>query len=67
MTAVGRQCHELRINDQDQTWRIVYFIAADAIVILEVFNKKTQATTAQIIEICRKRLSAYQRAMAGEE
>jgi phage-related protein len=67
MPAVGRQCHELRINDRDRTWRIVYYAAPDAIVILEVFSKKTQATSVQILEICRKRLAAYLRAMAEEE
>jgi phage-related protein len=40
--AIGRQCHELRIIDRDQTWRIVYHVAQDAIVILDVFSKKTQ-------------------------
>jgi len=33
MPAIGRQCHELRITDRDQTWRIVYHVAPDAIVI----------------------------------
>jgi phage-related protein len=45
----------------------VYHVAPDAIVILEVFSKKTQATSVQILEICRKRLAAYLRAMAEEE
>ena len=41
---VGRQCHELRISDHDQTWRIVYHVARDAVVILEVFSKKPDYT-----------------------
>ena len=45
MPAIGRQCHELRIIDHDQTWRIVYHVARDAIVILDVFSKKTQDHT----------------------
>ena len=67
MPAVGRQCDELRINDRDHTWRSVYHVVPDAIVILEVFSKKTQTTPVQILEICRKRLAAYLRAMAEEE
>ena len=67
MPSIGGQCHELRINDRGQTWRIVYHVAADAMVILDVFNKKTQTTPVQILEICRKRLATYLRAVADKE
>src|SRR6056297_3364089 len=33
MPSIGKHCHELRINDQNKTWRIIYFIDDDAIVI----------------------------------
>jgi phage-related protein len=56
--AIGRQCHELRIIDHDQAWRIVYHVARDAIMILDVFSKKTQTTPVQIVEVCQKRLAA---------
>jgi phage-related protein len=65
MPSIGGQCHELRISDRDQVWRIVYHTAADAIVVLDVFSKKTQKTPVQILEVCRKRLAAYLRATAG--
>jgi len=67
MPAVGRQCHELRINDHDQTWRIVYHVDRDAIVILDVLSKKTQTTPVQIIEVCQKRLATYTRVISGKE
>jgi phage-related protein len=44
MPAIGRGCHELRIVDEKVTWRIVYRLDDDAVVILEVFEKKTRAT-----------------------
>ena len=59
MPSIGRRCHELRIPDEDQTWRIVYRIDSDAILILEVSSKKTQQTPRKVIEACRRRLSAY--------
>jgi phage-related protein len=34
MPSIGARCHELRINDENATWRIVYRIDSDAIVIL---------------------------------
>ena len=61
MPGIGKACHELRVNDRDATWRIVYYVDADAIVILEVFSKKTQATPRKVIEACQKRLEMYRR------
>lgn len=44
MPSIGARCHELRLPDADKTWRIVYRIDSDAIVILEVFAKKSAST-----------------------
>ncbi len=66
MPVVGKQCHELRIVDRDQTWRIVYHVAPEAIVILDVFAKKTQTTPLQTLQTCKLRLAAYRR-LTGEE
>jgi phage-related protein len=60
MPSVGSRCHELRVNDANQTWRIMYRIDLDAIIILEVFSKKTQVTPRQVIETCKKRLYLYE-------
>jgi len=59
MPSIGRNCHELRINDEKSIWRIIYRIDADAIIILEVFNKKTQQTPKKIINVCKKRIKDY--------
>jgi len=59
MPSVGRHCHELRINHDDSTWRILHRIDPDAIVILEVFQKKTGKTPKSVIEICRRRMQRY--------
>ena len=45
--------------DEDVTWRIPYYIGRQAIVILEVFDKKTQATPKHVIETAKKRLKQY--------
>jgi len=37
MPSLGKRFHELRINDENKTWRIIYRMEVDAIVILEVF------------------------------
>lgn len=59
MPSIGSRCHELRIPDESVTWRIIYRIDPDAIVIAEVFGKKTSKTPKRVIETCRSRLRRY--------
>lgn len=61
MPGIGVRCHELRVNDEDRTWRIVYRADADAIVILEVFEKKTAKTSKRVLDVCKSRLKVYNR------
>ena len=59
MPIIGKSCHEMRIVDKNVTWRIIYHIADDAIVILEVFTKKTKQTPKKVIEACKKRMKSF--------
>ena len=59
MPSIGSRCHELRISDEDKIWRIVYRHDADAIVIVEVFNKTTPQTPERVIADCKRRLRLY--------
>jgi phage-related protein len=54
MPSLAPRCAELRIPDADTTWRI-----PDAVVILEVFSKKTPQTPQAVLETCRRRLRQY--------
>jgi phage-related protein len=65
MPSMGSRCHELRIVDQDKTWRIVYRLDHDAVVILEVFEKKTQKTPRDVIEDCKRRIRLYDTSSGG--
>ena len=62
MPSIDARCHELRINDEAATWRLIYRIDEDAIVILEVFSKKTQQTSKKVIDVCKKRIKEYDNA-----
>ena len=62
MPSIGSRCHELRINDANTTWRLIYRIDPDAIVIAEVFAKKTEKTPKDVIQACKKRLMEYDNA-----
>ena len=59
MPSIGNRCHELRINDENLNWRIIYRIDTDAIVIFDVFQKQTQRTPQNVIERCKKRIQMY--------
>jgi phage-related protein len=59
MATIGPRCHELRVIDEGATWRIVYRVDPDAVVIAEVFSKKTAQTPKRVLEVCRRRLKDY--------
>ena len=62
MPSVGTRCHELRVNDSTGHWRLVYRIDSDAIVIAEVFSKKSRATPKPVVDVCKRRLKDYDNA-----
>ena len=59
MPRIGSRCHELRVHEATGSWRLMYRIDVDAIVIAEVFSKKTQTTPLAVIDLCRKRFKEY--------
>ena len=61
MPSISQRCHELRVNDQNRTWRITYRIDDDAIVIPEVFQKQTQQTPQFVADACRQRIQLYEK------
>ena len=67
MADIGAGCHELRIVDGSLNWRIMYHIAPDAIVILDVFAKKTATTPKSVITECHKRLAEFQRVVNSQK
>ena len=58
--SIGARCHELRIVDEEINWRIVYRVDPDAIVILEIFEKKTNRTPKSVTDVCKKRIKDYE-------
>jgi phage-related protein len=59
LPSIGSRCHELRIRDKNVAWRIVYRLDADAVVIGEVFEKKTRTTPKKVIDACKRRFQQY--------
>lgn len=59
MPSIGARCHELRIIEGETNWRIVYRVDSDAVLILEVFPKKTRETPKYVIDNCKRRIKLY--------
>ena len=66
MPIIGGRCHELRIQDKRRTWRIIYRMDSDAIIIAEVFAKTQQTTPKQVISMSQRRLRLYDEAVRGD-
>jgi phage-related protein len=66
MPAIGNGCHELRILDGGATWRILYGLSGDAVVILEVFSKKSRATPKNVLDVAKRRWKQYLQ-LVGED
>ena len=59
LPSIGSRCHELRVVDSDSSWRIIYRIDLDAIIILEVFSKRTQKIPKTVADNCKNRIKRY--------
>lgn len=59
MPSIAPRCQELRVNDERHNWRIIYRIDEDAIVILEVFDKRTSQTPKRVISTRKQRIREY--------
>jgi phage-related protein len=59
MPQSGSQCHELRVRDEHIEWRIVYRVDDRAVLVVDIFEKKTRSAAKRIIEVCNRRLRTY--------
>lgn len=60
---VGPRCGALRVRDGAHSWRIMYRVDPDAVLIVEVYAKKTRKVPQEIIDRCKKRLKNYDEAV----
>jgi len=59
MPQIGPRCHELRVRDENTNWRIIYRVDDRAILVVEIFKKKSGATPKRVIDVCKRRLRTY--------
>ena len=63
LSDVGKRCGALRVRDAGHIWRIMYRIDSDAILVLEVYAKKTPKIPDEVIKRCQDRLKRYDEAI----
>jgi phage-related protein len=56
---VGPRCGALRVRDAGHNWRIMFRIDADAVLVLDVYPKKTRKIPNEVIERCKQRLKQH--------
>lgn len=64
---VGLRCGALRVRDAQHNWRIMYRVDTDAVLILEVYPKKTRKIHDEVMERCRQRLRQYDAAVKASK
>lgn len=59
LPVLGPRCGAIRVRDKQHNWRIIYRVDADAVLILEVYAKKTRKIPLEVMDRCKKRLKDY--------
>lgn len=59
LPSVGPRCGALRVRDERQNWRIMFRIDPDAVLIVDVYSKKSRKIPDEVLDRCRKRLQDY--------
>jgi phage-related protein len=59
MPSIGKSCHELRIVEETSTWRVIYHLHAEAVVVLHVFAKTTPQTPQEAVRLSQRRLRGF--------
>ncbi len=64
---VGPRCGALRVRDGGHNWRIMYRLDVDAVVVLDVYPKKTRKIPDEVIQRCKQRLNQYDTAVRANK
>lgn len=64
---VGSRCGALRVRDAEHNWRIMYRLDPDAVVIVDVYAKKTPKIPNEVIDRCQRRLKRYDEAVKAKK
>ncbi len=68
-TDIGTGCYQISLDDNEssRSWRILYWVSTNAIYILDVYEKRQQATPDAVKKRCKDRLKKIKQAIASGE
>jgi phage-related protein len=67
MPSIGPRCHELRVQDERVSWRVICRVDHDAVLVVDVFVKASSATPHRIIKASKQRLKMFDARQHGRE
>jgi phage-related protein len=62
---VGPRCGALRVRDAANNWRIMYRIDDDAVLVVDVYSKKSRKIPDEVIARCKRRLQRFDAVSKG--
>jgi len=62
---LGHRCGALRVRDAEHNWRIMFRLDSDAVLVLEIYPKKTRKIPEEVMKRCKKRLKDYDLAVGA--
>ena len=63
---VGPRCGAIRVRDDQHNWRIMYRVDATAVLVVDVYDKKTRKIPDEVITRCKRRLKNHDDAKAAQ-
>jgi phage-related protein len=66
LPTVGPRCGALRVRDDKHSWRIMYRLDANAVLVVDVYAKKTPKISDEVIARCKRRLKDYDDSQAAQ-
>lgn len=64
--SIGSHCFEIRVDEKAAWWRIFVLVDSEAIVVLDVHQKTTNAIPKSVIRTCQARLNRYLKSKGGK-
>lgn len=59
LPGLGPRCGALRIPDAEHHWRIMFRVDSDAVLVAEVYAKKTRKIPVEAMQRCGRRFKQY--------
>ena len=67
LPVISSRCGALRVRDKQHNWRIICRLDSTAVLIVDIYDKKSRKVPDEVIDRCKKRLITYDEEVEGDE